>query len=87
MLSAALLRHGRVIIAPPSQHSSSWRIFGGALMAEVNQQEGMRLCVYAVKGPDGKTLRQGVTSSLASALRLAAELLCQLRAGDYRTAA
>jgi len=87
LLSPALFRHGRMLIAPPSQHNSCWRVFGGGLSAEVNAHDDVRVCSYALKGPDGKTLRQGVTSSLAAALRLATELLYLLCKGDYEAAA
>ena len=87
LLSPALFRHGRMLVAPPSQHNSCWRVFGGGLTAEVNAHDDVRVCSYALKGPDGKTLRQGLTSSLASALRLATELLYQFCEGDYEAAA
>ena len=87
LLSPPLFRHGRMLIAPPSQHNSCWRVFGGGLTAEVNAHDDVRVCSYALKGPDGKTLRQGVTSSLAAALRLATELLYLLCKGDYEAAA
>jgi len=87
LLSPALFRHGRILVAPPSQHHSCWRVFGGGLTAEVDEREDTNVFCYALKGPDGKTLRQGVASSLASALRLATELLYQLCEGDYQAAA
>jgi|GEM_PF-2444387 hypothetical protein len=87
LLSPALFRHGRILIAPPSQHNSGWRIFGGGLTAEVSQHPDPSVCSYAVKGPDGKIVRQGITRGLASALRLATELLYQLCKGDYEAAA
>lgn len=87
LLSSALVRHGRILVAPPSQHNSCWRVFGGGLTAEVSEHQDTRVCSYALKGPNGKTLRQGVASSLASSLRLATELLYQLCEGDYQAAA
>ncbi|HKU21852.1 MAG TPA: hypothetical protein VJQ50_12615 [Terriglobales bacterium] len=87
LLSPALFRHGRILVAPPSRHNCCWRVFGGGLTGEVIAHDDVRVCSYTLKGPDGKILRQGVTSSLASALRLATELLCQLCKDDYEAAA
>lgn len=87
LLSPALFRRGRIMIAPPSAHNSCWRVFGGGLTAEVRILGDDGVCSYVLQGPDGKTLRQGATSSLASALRLGADLICQLYRGDCETAA
>lgn len=83
LLSPELYRRGRIMVAPPSAHSSCWRVFGGGLSAEVREHDAHEICSYILKGPDGKTLRQGATNSLASALRLATDLLYQLSERDY----
>lgn len=88
LLSPTLFGRGRIMIAPPSSHCSCWRIFGGGLSAEVrehNQDDGV--CSYVLKGPDGKVVRQGAMNSLASALRIATDLLWQLSEGDCPMAA
>ena len=86
LLSPALFRRGRIIIAPPSAHSSAWRVFGGGLSAEVCPHEGGIVCSFVLRGPDGKTLRQGVAGNLASALHQATDLLCQLFEGNFEAA-
>lgn len=87
LLSPALFGRGRIMVAPPSAHSSCWRIFGGGLSAEVCEHEGAVVCSFVLRGPDGKTLRQGVAGTLASALHRATDLLCQLSEGDHEAAA
>ena len=87
LLSPALFRRGRIMIAPPSVHNSCWRVFCRGLTAEVRILGDDGVCSYVLQGPDGKTLRQGATGSLASALRLGAELICQLYEGNSETAA
>ncbi len=87
LLSPALFRRGRIMVAPPSAHSSCWRVFGGGLSAEVCEHEAGVMCSFVLRGPDGKTLRQGVAGTLASALRRATDLLCQLYQGDRDAAA
>jgi hypothetical protein len=77
LLSPALFRRGRIMVAPPSAHNSCWRVFGGSLSAEVCEHEAGVMCSFVLRGPDGKTLRQGVAGTLASALRRATDLLCQ----------
>jgi hypothetical protein len=87
LLSPALFQRGRFMIAPPSVHSSCWRVFGGGLSAEVRQHTGAGICSYVLKGPDGKTLRQGVASHLESGLWEAMDSLQQLCDGDFPAAA
>ena len=87
LLSPALFQRGRIIVAPPSSHCSCWRVFGGGLSAEVSEHGQDGVSLYVLKGPDGKTLRQGATNTLASALAAAADLLYQLSEGDYEAAA
>jgi hypothetical protein len=87
LLSPALFRRGRIMVAPPSAHSSCWRVFGGGLSAEVCEHEAAVMCSFVLRGPDGKTLRQGVTGNLVSALHQATDLLCQLSEGDHEAAA
>ncbi|HKW27589.1 MAG TPA: hypothetical protein VJN48_17515 [Terriglobales bacterium] len=87
LLSSTLFRRGRIMIAPPSAYSTSWRVFGGGLSVEVCEHEGGGLCSFVLRGPDGKTLRQGVAADLASALPRATDLLCQLYEGDHEAAA
>jgi hypothetical protein len=86
LLAPALSRRGRIMIAPPSAHSSSWRVFGGGLTAEVRERRELGICSLVLRGPDEKTLHQGVTGNLPSALRLAVELLYQLCAGGGEAA-
>lgn len=87
LLSPELYRRGRILLAPPSAHSSCWRVFGGGLSAEVHEHEEDDVCSYVLKGPDGKTLRQGVTDNLAAALRVATSLLYDLSDGEYQAVA
>ena len=87
LLSPALFQRGRIMVAPPSEHSSCWRVFGGGLSAEVCEHEGAVVCSFVLRGPDGKTLRQGVAGNLASALHRATDLLCQLSERDHEAAA
>jgi tRNA G37 N-methylase TrmD len=62
-------------------------VFGGGLIAEICEHERGGLCSFVLRGPDGKTLRQGVAADLASALPQATELLCQLYEGGDEAAA
>ena len=78
LIAAALSRYGRMVIAPPSAVASCWRVFAVGLSAEVREHREVGFCSYALKGPDGKILRQGVAPDLFSGLRQAAELLHQL---------
>ncbi len=87
LLSPTLFRQGRIMVAPPSSHTSCWRVFGGSLTAEVCEHEGAVVCSFVLRGPDGKTLRQGVAGNLAAALHRATDLLCQLYQGDHEAAA
>jgi hypothetical protein len=87
LLSPALFRRGRIMVAPPSAHSSCWRVFGGGLSAEVCEHEAAVMCSFVLRGPDGKTLRQGATGNLVSALHQATDFLCQLSEGDHEDAA
>ena len=87
LLSPALLGRGRILVAPPSQQSQCWRIFGGGLTAEVHEHGDTGLCSYALKGPDGKVLRQGIAFDLSSGLQQATELLHDLCDGNYEVAA
>lgn len=87
LLSPELYRRGRILLAPPSAHSSCWRVFGGGLSAQVHEHENGEVCSYILKGPDGKILRQGATANLASALRVATNLLYDLSDGDYQAVA
>lgn len=87
LLSPALLRRGRILIAPPSHHASCWRVFGGGLTAEVGEHRTVGVCTYVLRGPDGKLLRQGITGNLDSALRLAVGLVRQFCHGDVQAAA
>ena len=81
LLSPTLFRRGRIMIAPPSVHNSCWRVFAGGLTAEVREQRELGVCSLALRGPDEKVLREGVTGNLPSALRLAVDLLHQLCEG------
>lgn len=86
LVSSALFGR-RILIAPPSAHTRCWRIFAGGLSAEVRAHAEVCVCSYALKGPDGKTLRQGVARDLLSALRRAMSLLHDLSAANHRLAA
>ena len=81
LLSPTLFRRGRIMIAPPSAHSSCWRVFAGGLTAEVRERRELGVCSLTLRGPDEKILRQAVTGNLPSALRLAVELLRQFCEG------
>lgn len=87
LLSPALFRRGRILIAPPSQLASCWRVFGGGLTAEVTEHTSLGVCSYILRGPDGKALRQGATGDLDAALRLAVQLVHQFSSDDTRAAA
>ena len=87
ILSAAAFNQGRVLLAPPSRHSPSWRVFGGGLTGEVRQHGDAQVCSYFLRGPDGKMLRQGVTRNLRTALRTTLDLVHQLSSQDHQAAA
>lgn len=87
LLSPALFGRGRILVAPPSAHTSCWRVFGGGLTAEIREHGNAGLCSYTLKGPDGKILRQGVAFELPSGLQQATELLTDLCNGNYEIAA
>jgi hypothetical protein len=87
LLSPALFGRRRIMVAPPSQHTPCWRIFGGGLIAEVREHGDAGLCSYTLKGPDGKILRQGVAFELTSGLQQATQLLDELCSGNYDVAA
>lgn len=87
LLSPALFGRKRILVAPPSQHTPCWRIFGGGLTAEVWEHGSAGLCSYTLKGPDGKILRQGVAFELSSGLQQATELLHELSNGNCELAA
>jgi hypothetical protein len=87
LLSPALFRRGRILIAPPSPLATCWRVFGGGLTAEVTDHPSLGVCSYVLRGPDGKALRHGATGDLHAALRLALEVIHQFSRDDTPAAA